>query len=88
MDTIRYDLKTLHRQFQQSSKTKTALNNNLIALLEESYPGAKRYFDSPVRPDGSQTWVDYVDTFWHVDCVAKGQGRMEHQLMLVELNGI
>ena len=71
MDTIRYDLKTLHRQFQLSSKTKTALNNNLIALLEQSYPGANRYFDSPVRSDGSQKWVDYVDTFWHMDCVAR-----------------
>ena len=70
MDTIRYNLKTLHRQFQLSSKTKTALNNNLIALLEQSYPGANRYFDSPVRPDGSQKWVDFVDTFWHVECVA------------------
>ena len=71
MDTIRYDLKTLHRQFQLSSKTKTALNNNLVALLEQSYPGANKYFDSPVRSDGSQKWVDYVDTFWHVDCVAQ-----------------
>ena len=71
MDTIRYDLKTLHRQFQLSSKTKTALNNNLIALVEQSYPGVNRYFDSPVRPDGSQKWVDFVDTFWHVDCVAR-----------------
>ena len=71
MDTIRYDLKTLHRQFQLSSKTKTALNNNLIALLEQSYPGVNRYFDSPVRSDGSQKWVDFADTFWHVDCVAK-----------------
>ena len=71
MDTIRYNLKTLHRQFQLSSKTKTALNNNLIALLEQSYPGVNRYFDSPVRQDGSQKWVDFVDTFWHVDCVAK-----------------
>ena len=70
MDTIRYDLKTLHRQFQLASKTRTALNNNLIALLEQSYPGANRYFDSPVRPDGSQKWIDFVDTFWHVDCVA------------------
>ena len=69
MDTIRYDLKTLNRQFQLSSKTKSALINNLIALLEQSYPGANRYFDSPVRPDGSQKWVDFVDTFWHVDCV-------------------
>ena len=71
MDTIRYDLKTLHRQFQLSSKTRTSLNNNLIALLEQSYPGVNRYFDSPVRPDGSQKWVDFVDTFYHVDCVAK-----------------
>ena len=71
MDTIRYELKTLHRQFQQSSKIRNALSNNLIALLEQSYPGANRYFDSPVRTDGSQKWVDFVDTFWHVDCVAK-----------------
>lgn len=71
MDTIRYDLKTLHRQFQLSSKTKTALNNNLVALLEQCYPGANKYFDSPVRSDGSQKWVDYVDTFWHADCVAR-----------------
>lgn len=71
MDTIRYNLKTLHRQFQLSSKTRTALNNNLIALLEQSYPGVNRYFDSPARPDGSQKWVDFVDTFYHVDCVAQ-----------------
>ena len=69
MDTIRYDLKTLHRQFQLSSKTKTALSNNLIALLEQSYPGVNRYFDSPVRSDGSQKWVDFAEAFWHVDCV-------------------
>ncbi len=71
MDTIRYDLKTMHRQYQLSSKTKTALNNNLIALLEQSYPGVDKYFDSPVRPDGSQKWVDFADTFWHVECVSK-----------------
>ena len=70
MDTIRYSLKTLHRQFQLSGKTRTALNNNLIALLEQSYPGTNRYFDSPVRPDGSQKWGDFVDTFWHADCIA------------------
>ncbi len=71
MDTIRYELKTLHRQFQLASKNRTACSNNLVALLEQSYPGARSLFDSPVRPDGSQKWVDFVDTFWHVDCVAK-----------------
>ena len=43
----------------------------VCALLEQSYPGANRYFDSPVRPDGSQKWVDFLDTYWHVDCVRK-----------------
>lgn len=36
MDTIRYDLKTLNRQFQLASKQRTACSNNLIALLEQS----------------------------------------------------
>ena len=71
MDTIRYNLKTLNRQFQMSSKMRTALSNNLVALLETCYPGIRSSFDSPPRSDGSQKWVDFVDTFWHVDCVAK-----------------
>ena len=69
MDTIRYDLKTLNRQFQLASKQKTATSNNLIALLERSFPGIRSCFDSPVRKDGTQKWVDFVHTFWHVDCV-------------------
>lgn len=69
MDTIRYELKTLNRQFQMSSKMKTACVNNLIALLDQSYPGVRTYFKSPARDDGSQKWMDYAETFWHVDCV-------------------
>ena len=34
MDTIRYDLKTLNRQFQLAPRQKTATANNLIALQE------------------------------------------------------
>ncbi len=49
MDTIRYDLKTLNRQFQLASKQRTACSNNLIALLEQSFPGIRKCFDSPVR---------------------------------------
>lgn len=71
MDTIRYDLKTLNRQFQLASKQKTASANNLIALLEQTFPGVRKCFDSPVRSDGSQKWVDFVITFWHADCVRK-----------------
>jgi transposase len=69
MDTIRYELKTLNRQFHLFSKNKAAISNNLIALLDQSFPGANAWFDSPARKDGSQKWVDFVMTFWHVDCV-------------------
>ena len=71
MDTIRYDLKTLNRQFNLSSKQKTASANNLIPLLEQTFPGIRKCFDSPVRNDGTQKWVDFVITFWHADCVRK-----------------
>ena len=69
MDTIRMQLKTLNRQQGLYSKTKTMMKNNLIALLDQTYPGANSLFDSPVREDGSQKWVDFAMTFWHVDCV-------------------
>ena len=71
MDTIRYNLKTLKRQFQLASKQRTASSNNLIALLEQSFPGVRKCFDSPVRSDGTQKWVDFAHAFWHVDCVRK-----------------
>ena len=69
MDTIRYELKTLNRQFHFASKNTTACSNNLVALLDQSFSGVRGWFDSPVRKDGSQKWVDFAHTFWHVDCV-------------------
>ena len=69
MDTTRTQLKTLNRQFAFCVKQKTACKNNLIALIDQVYPGANTYFESPARADGSQKWVDYVLTFWHVDYV-------------------
>lgn len=69
MDTIRYQLKTLNRQQALYSKTKTMMKNNLIALLDQTYPGVNALFDSPVREDGTQKWVDFAASFWHVDVV-------------------
>jgi len=69
MDTIRYQLKTLNRQCGLYIKTKTAMKNNLIALLDQTWPGVNALFDSPVREDGTQKWVDFAASFWHVDCV-------------------
>ena len=71
MDEIRNQLKTMNRQFGFYMDQKTAMKNNLIALLDQTFPGAEKFFDSPARSDGSQKWVDFVDTYWHVDCVRK-----------------
>lgn len=71
MDEIRNQLKTMNRQFDFYMKHKTSLKNNLIAILDLTYPSANTFFDSPARQDGSQKWVDFIDTYWHVDCVRK-----------------
>lgn len=69
MDKTRNQLKTLNRQFDFSIGQRTAMKNNLISLLDLTYPGANDFFDSPARSDGRQKWVDFVYTYWHVDCV-------------------
>lgn len=71
MDTTRTQLKTLNSQFSFFMKQKTAAKTNLIALLDTTYPGVNKLFDSPVRADGSEKWVDFAYSFWHVDCVRK-----------------
>ena len=52
-------------------KQNVAAKANLIALLENTYPGVNKLFDSPTREDGSEKWVDYAYSFWHADCVRK-----------------
>lgn len=69
MDEIRNQLKIMNRQFGFYVKQKTAMKNNLIGILDQTFPGANTYFDSPARNDGSQKWVDFIDTYWHVDCI-------------------
>lgn len=71
MDELRSQLKTMNRQFGFYMKHKTAMKNNLIGILDQTYPGANTYFDSPARSNGSQKWVDFTSTYWHVDCVRK-----------------
>lgn len=58
--------------FRQAIKQKTATANNLIALQEQSFPGIRKLFDSPVRSDSTQKWVDFTHDFWHTDCVRSG----------------
>lgn len=71
MNEIRNQLKTMNRQFGFYMKHKTAMKNNLIGILDQTYPGVNTSFDSPAREDGSHKWVDFATTYWHVDCVRK-----------------
>jgi transposase len=69
MDAIRQQLKLFSRQYNLYMKTVTALKNNLISLLDKTFPGANTIFDSPARNDGHQKWVDFVLGFWHCECI-------------------
>lgn len=70
-EDTRLMLKNCYRQYQQYSKIQTMLKNNLISLLDVSFPDANRFFNSPPRADGSEKWVDFVATFWHCGCVCE-----------------
>lgn len=69
-ENVRKMLKTYCRQYTKYNKIKTALKNNLISLLDQSFPGVNRLFSSPVRDDGHQKWIDFVSKFWHAECVS------------------
>lgn len=63
-------LKNCYRQYQQYAKVQTMMKNNLISLLDMIFPTVNRLFSSSARADGSEKWVDFIDAFWHVQCVA------------------
>jgi Transposase and inactivated derivatives len=69
MEAVREQLKTANRQFQLYTKMRVGLKNNLIALLDQTWPSANTFFSSPIRPDGRQKWVDFAYSLWHSDCV-------------------
>ena len=68
-EDTRHLLKTCYRQYLQLSKIQTMQKNNLISLLDSTFPGANHLFSSPPRADGSEKWVDFVAHFWHCECV-------------------
>ena len=68
-EDVRLMLKNCYRQYEHFSKIRTMTKNNLIALLDVTFPDANRLFNSPRRADGSEKWLDFVETFWHCQCV-------------------
>jgi hypothetical protein len=73
MDAVRQQLKLFSRQYNLYMKTVVALQNNLISLLDKTFPGANEMFKSPERADGHHKWVDFVTTFWHCECVCRAK---------------
>lgn len=69
-EDIRQSLKMFSRQYNKYNKVKTMLTNNLISLLDQTFPGLKELFTSPAREsDGHEKWLDFAARFWHCECV-------------------
>ena len=63
MDTLREQLKTINRQFDFYMQQRVALQNNLTALLDLTFPGISNCFSSPTRADGHIKWADFAYTY-------------------------
>ena len=71
-EDLRKSLKLLNRQYQQASKLKNMMNNNLISLLDLTFPGIDKIFKSSARDsDGHEKWVDFVLSFPHCEMISK-----------------
>lgn len=69
-EDVRQFLKTYNRQYAQYTKISTMLKNNLISLLDQTFPGVNILFTSPLRKsDGHEKWFDFAKEFWHCQCV-------------------
>ena len=70
-DDIRSALKSLCRQYNHITKLKIVLKNNLISLLDQTFPGINSFMYSSVKKaDGHEKWIDFVSEFWHCECVS------------------
>lgn len=70
VDDTRMLLKNCFRQYEQCVKLRTMMKNNLISLLDITFPDINRFFTSPQREDGREKWIDFVGTYWHCECVS------------------
>jgi len=69
-EDTRRQLQIYNRQYCHYAKIKTMHKNNLDAILEQVFPQVKQFFKSPIRDDGHEKWIDFADTFWHIECVS------------------
>lgn len=70
-DNTRLLLKSHCRQFDLYTKTKVALRNNLIALIDQTFPDVEKLFGQYQTADGHEKRFDFIERFWHCKCVTK-----------------
>ena len=64
-------LKSYNRQYQQYIKLKVMLKNNLVSLLDMTFPNANTLFSTPMRKsDGHEKWIDFVLKYPHSECIS------------------
>jgi Transposase and inactivated derivatives len=69
-EDIRQMLKILNRQYNQYIKVRVMFKNNLIALLDQTFPDANKLFSGSPGKDGHEKWIDFTSAFWHCKCVS------------------
>ena len=62
-------LKAHNRQYHHYIKLKVMLKNNLVSVLDQTFPDVNTLFSSKPRKDGHEKWVDFAAHFWHRQCV-------------------
>jgi len=68
-ENIRQELKKLNRQLSLYTKVEVTLKNNLIALLDQSFPGVNKLFPPSPKSNGHEKWIDFSEKYWHCDCI-------------------
>jgi transposase len=68
-ENTRQELKKMNRQLHLYTKIETALKNNLIALLDQTFSGSNKLFPPQQKANGHEKWVDFTARFWHRECV-------------------
>ena len=64
-------LKSYNRQYQQYIKLKVMLKNNLVSLLDMTFPNVNTLFSTPMRKsDGHEKWIDFVLKYPHSECIS------------------
>lgn len=64
-------LKTQNRLSERTIDASIVLRNDLISLLDQTFPGVKKMFSANSRSmSGHYKWMDIARRFWNRECVA------------------